>query len=280
VITPNTFVLGGQKCGSTWLASRLAEHPDVFMARQEIHFFDKDYNYSKGLQWYSQFFAQASGSVIIAEKTPEYLWAKGQGGKGRHCHCSDVHVRVHRHFPGARFIVVLRDPVRRALSAVNHVRSYGYVPPMFSTESILFGRKRNVGRALGLLEKGLYADMLEPYFDLFPRDKFLILSFEEGICRNPTETMASVCNFLGLPPFDFKNLEERENQVRASLPSMWLRYYFPRFKHGAHFLDTHFPAFVTKANDSLKDRLTNFYSPHNERLFALLGDRFIKWSSK
>jgi hypothetical protein len=276
---PNTFVLGGQKCGSTWLAARLGQHPSVFMAPKEIHFFDKDYNYSKGVSWYARFFAGVTTQSIVAEKTPEYLWANGRGGDGVHSHSADVHLRIRSHFPDARFIVVMRDPVRRALSAVNHIRSYGYVPPSYSTESMLFGRRREIGSAFGVLEKGIYVDMLEAYFDLFERRNFLLFGFEEAICKNPQETMKESFSFLGLETVHVAHLEERENQVRASIAGMWLRYCLPGFKRAAHLLDAHLPAFRAESSSSLVDRLTEFYGPHNERLFRALGVRFANWSS-
>jgi len=252
-------------------------HPSVFMAHKEIHFFDKDYNYSQGLSWYARFFAGVTNQSIVAEKTPEYLWANGRGGKGAHSHSPEVHRRLRSHFPEARFIVVLRDPVQRAISAFNHMRSYGYFPSFYSIESVLFGGKRNIGSAFGILEKGLYAEMLEAFFDLFTKERFLVLEFEEDLCRKPRETMKSVCDFLGLPAFEFKQLAERENQVQSSLAGMWAKYCFPRFKRVARYLDQHLPAHKVYVADSVRTQLQHFYKEPNESLFALLQKRFRGW---
>ena len=276
---PNTFLLGGQKCGSTWLASRLAQHPDVFMAEQEIHFFDKDYNYEKGLAWYSRFFDRATSQSIVAEKTPEYLWANGRGGKGVHSHSAEVHTRIKRHCPDAQFVVVLRDPVHRAVSAFNHARSNGYFCPAYSLESVLFGQNKRIGSAFGILEKGIYADMLVPYFNLFERKQFLVLSFEDDVCGRPKEALRAVCEFLNVAPFEFTQLAEPENQVRASLLGIWLRYLRPLLKRGARCLDRFLPPCRTHASPSLTAKLKEFYGPHNDRLFALLGTRFGGWIS-
>ena len=248
------------------------------MAEQEIHFFDKDYNYEKGPDWYARFFERVTTQSIVAEKTPEYLWANGRGGKGVHSHNPDVHRRIKSHFPDARFIVVLRDPVRRALSAANHVLSYGYISPSYSLESVLFGSKRHIGNAFGLLGKGLYAECLEAFFELFDRSRFLILGFEDDLCSKPKETMTKVCDFLSLAPFKFAQLDQRENQVQASLAGMWVRYLFPRFKKCAHFLDQRLSAHRASASQSLKARLCEFYRPQNERLFTLLQTRYGGWS--
>ena len=248
------------------------------MAHQEIHFFDKDYNYSKGMEWYSQFFAQASGRVIVAEKTPEYLWANGRGGEGIHSHSGDVHHRIKSHFPNARFIVVLRDPVRRALSAFNHARSNGYFSPEDTADSIMFGDKREMGSAFGILEKGIYADMLKPYFELFDRSRFLILGFEQGVCGKPRETLDMVCEFLGLSSFQFAGLDKPENQVRASLVGMWLRYRCPRLRQVARYLDRCLPACRMHTSETLVSELKDFYRPHNERLANLLDTSFGPWT--
>ena len=40
-ILPNFVVIGAMRSGTTSLYKYLQEHPDVFMPRKEIHFFDR-----------------------------------------------------------------------------------------------------------------------------------------------------------------------------------------------------------------------------------------------
>ena len=39
---PNFLCIGAQKAGTTWLQKALENHPDVYLPRKEIHFFDRD----------------------------------------------------------------------------------------------------------------------------------------------------------------------------------------------------------------------------------------------
>ena len=72
---PTFLVLGAQKCGTTWLAKMVSQHPDVSVAtKKEMHFFDKAYNYQKGLNWYEEQFDITSSTKAIGEFTPNYFW--------------------------------------------------------------------------------------------------------------------------------------------------------------------------------------------------------------
>ena len=42
---PNFLCIGAQKAGTTWLQKALEHHPDVYLPRKEIHFFDRDPSY-------------------------------------------------------------------------------------------------------------------------------------------------------------------------------------------------------------------------------------------
>ena len=64
---PSVYLLGGEKCGSTSLAFALSRHPQIQLARhalpgepafyrKEIHFFDDDLRYARGLGFYAAHF--------------------------------------------------------------------------------------------------------------------------------------------------------------------------------------------------------------------------------
>jgi len=42
---PNFFIVGAPKSGTTALNVYLSEHPDIFMARKELHYFGRDLIY-------------------------------------------------------------------------------------------------------------------------------------------------------------------------------------------------------------------------------------------
>src|SRR3954465_8128427 len=70
---PNLLVIGATKAGTTTLWHYLDVHPEIFMAPdKELHFFDLDENWAKGVDWYAERFAGAQGQAVIGEATPGY----------------------------------------------------------------------------------------------------------------------------------------------------------------------------------------------------------------
>lgn len=107
---PNFFIIGAPKCGTTSVASWLADHHQVyFCPRKEPHFFDADHRLPSGvrdsLSRYEAYFAGATASHrAIGEASTHYLRSK-------------VAVpAILQYSCGAKFIVCLREPVSMALS--------------------------------------------------------------------------------------------------------------------------------------------------------------------
>jgi hypothetical protein len=116
---PSVLIAGTQKSGTTVLAALLSEHPKVsFSLQKEVHFFDVDRNYNKGIAYYLKHFRpldvvtsntnnNKGGGIqlpIVAEATPFYIASRQS--------CS----RIAELHPGMKLIVLLREPVARAYS--------------------------------------------------------------------------------------------------------------------------------------------------------------------
>lgn len=99
------IIAGTQKSGTTVLSGLLAEHPLIaFSKKKELHFYDKDANYEKGLNHYLKGFSPKENSTYIGESTPFYVASRVA--------CE----RIAEDFPTAKLIVMLREPVERAYS--------------------------------------------------------------------------------------------------------------------------------------------------------------------
>uniref|UniRef100_A0A915MIU0 Sulfotransferase domain-containing protein n=1 Tax=Meloidogyne javanica TaxID=6303 RepID=A0A915MIU0_MELJA len=97
------IVLG--KGGTRALLDALALHPKVKIARHEVHFFDKEKNFRRGLDWYRKQMPKAGLDDIIIEKTPAYFTANPK-----------VPQRVFQFNPKIKFILIVRSPVTRTVS--------------------------------------------------------------------------------------------------------------------------------------------------------------------
>lgn len=56
MILPRFLVVGGQKCGTTWLSKMLEAHPEICLPKvcKETLFFTEFYH--KGIKWYARYF--------------------------------------------------------------------------------------------------------------------------------------------------------------------------------------------------------------------------------
>mgnify|MGYP006279047977 CR=1 FL=1 len=118
---------------------------------------------------------------------------------------------IHRHHPDARLIVILRNPVERAYSHFKMEVRDGRVPEPFATciseeltEERLGARTRH-----GILESGLYGQLLARYLERFDAKNLLILDFVELNQRQVL--LQKLGTFLEIDPKQFDLTERRFN---------------------------------------------------------------------
>ncbi|EGG20507.1 sulfotransferase [Cavenderia fasciculata] len=106
VCLPNFIVIGAMKAGTTFLDFYLQRHPMVAKhTKKELWFFNSYYN--KGIEWYVQYFepvVSLENPKLIGEATPFYI------------NNPFTAARMFSTLRNAKFIMMMRDPVDRALS--------------------------------------------------------------------------------------------------------------------------------------------------------------------
>ncbi|XP_017787193.1 PREDICTED: uncharacterized protein LOC108569938 [Nicrophorus vespilloides] len=70
---PQAIIIGVRKCGTRALLEMLNLHPRVQKAAGEVHFFDRDENYNKGLEWYRMKMPHSYSGQVTIEKSPSYF---------------------------------------------------------------------------------------------------------------------------------------------------------------------------------------------------------------
>ena len=264
---PDFLIIGAQKAGTSWLKEQLRAHPGVFMPRDEVHFFDHEDKYAKGSEWYADQFADGGPDQLIGEKTPEYLYLAEK---------SDVPEgagRIHNLLPDARLIAVFRDPVTRALSAINHMVTRHHISPLYSVDSLLLGRQRRF-LPWPVIEMGMYQRQLGPFLDLYGHESVLSLFYEDEVVAAPEAAIHRVCDFLGIRrEVNVKQFVRHVNRPRRSRIGLVVDRYAPvptRWTSNHNWL---FPQYYPRLSESARQELYSLYEPHNERLFDLLGRR-------
>jgi hypothetical protein len=225
VAMPDFFIAGVPKAGTTALHAALARHPALFMsAVKEPKFFLTDgpppaqggpgdaKTYREHV-WrradYEALFDPASAGQLRGESTPFYL------------HNRDAQQRIKAQIPGAKLIVVLRDPVERAHSNWTHLWSAG-LDPIGDVVQACAEEQRRI--AAGWAEfwhytaLGRYGEQLQHLFELFPREQVLVFRYR-ALVENPATVLDQVCAFLGVPQGVLTELP-RENVTAHPDPTL------------------------------------------------------------
>jgi hypothetical protein len=211
---PNALIIGVQKSATTWLTKRLAQHHEVFVANDELHYFDNNKNYSHGADWYRSQFDGVGSQKILCEKTGAYSWTECDGVDNEP---QDKQRRIKALVPNAKLIMILRDPVERAISAWNHNLRSGAISLELDINKILTDEYAPIVRDHGILSRGLYYKQLLKFRECFPIERLLILFHETDIKEQPDEAMRKVCKFLGVSEeYKFDDMNRPENQVEKT----------------------------------------------------------------
>jgi Sulfotransferase domain len=193
------FIIGGApRAGTTWLYELLDRHPDVHMAKPlkpEPKFFLRDDEYEKGLEYYStRWFGNAPSSKVAGEKSTDYLES------------ASAAERMARAVPHVKLIFLLREPVSRAYSNYLWSKMNGLETEDFATALRLEAqRERDLPdrlkftRPFSYFSRGVYADLLEPYFNRFMEHQLFIARYEDVVDR-PHSLAEAVHTFIGVTP--------------------------------------------------------------------------------
>ncbi len=248
---PDFLMIGAQKGGTGFLFRLLSRHPHVEPAAfKEVSFFSNYFD--RGVDWYRSYFpppTHKDGRKVLSwEGSPNYLL---------YPHAARRAAEIVGH---AKLIVLLRNPVDRAYSHYNHQVRMGHEPLSSFEEALEAEEGRLRGARERMLEnehynsvnfprfsyvsRGLYADQLAEWHKYFDESRMLILESED-LRERTGDTVDRILNFLNLPDW------EPENARRPK----------PKYRYEPMRPET-------------RQRLEEYFAPHNERLYDYLGKDF------
>ncbi len=245
---PDFLIIGGQKCGTSFLYQALASHPSFQPAvKKEVHFFDRSDHYEKGWFWYKRHFPQR-GKGLRFEASPRYLVHPEAPG------------RIRKWLGRLPLIAVLRDPVERALSAwvMYHHRfkdrpelQHRYEPRSFEEvirEELKAGPEK-VDDPRAYIARGYYSVQIGRYLEHFPKEALLLLDLAT-LKEDPRRCFERIFRHLGLS-------EDAERLPNTALVA-----------------DKNEREFDPEVDEELLDRLREHFVPYDKELEALWGERF------
>ncbi|KAM8960411.1 uncharacterized protein RCH25_036108 [Pelodytes ibericus] len=255
---PQAIIIGVKKGGTRALLEALRAHPDVRAVGVEPHFFDR--NYEKGLEWYRDLMPRTVDGQITMEKTPSYFVT------------NEAPQRIHSMAKDTKLIVVVRNPVTRAISDYTQTLSK---KPEIPTFEVLAFKNRTLGlidASWSALRIGIYALHLESWMQYFPLSQILFVS-GESLISNPAEELAKVQEFLGLRRI-ITDKHFHFNKTKG----------FPCLKKPE---DTGAPRCLGKSkgrthpkiDPDVIQRLRKFYKPFNAMFYQMTGQDF-QWEKE
>ena len=182
------IIVGAQKCGTTALAHFLSQHPEIGMAYpKEVHLFDSpeystDWTPEQIDKRYLSYFGHCAGAAIRGEATPIYMFLP------------EIARELKRYNPDLKLIVLLHDPVERAISHYymekNRNKEHRPLWRALLSEPARLRRckdARAYGSAMRVCSyrrRGLYSLQLRNLYRSFDKDRVLIIRTRDLLKRH------------------------------------------------------------------------------------------------
>ncbi|WP_199252761.1 sulfotransferase [Chachezhania sediminis] len=301
-MTPNFFIIGAPKCGTSALAQYLDDHANVFFCNpKEPFYFSDDY---PELSKQHELDDDESYLRLFAAADPAVHKAVGEGSTNYLASHRAI-PRILEMVPDARFIVMLRDPIQvahafhmeqiwdrnedeedfRKAWALQDARARGENLP----ETCLAPQFLQYRDVAG------FSEQIERFFALVPADRRLVL-FQEDLKTDPRSVYVRTLAFLGLdddgrddfPVVNASHKHRFESVANLVLrPPKWIEPAVWRFRTWAR---NQKPWYIEAIKEKLRVKskraeispefeteLRIHFSSEVERLEALLGTDLSHW---
>ncbi len=193
-MTKPTFIgIGGQKCASTWLASCLSHHPEIFIhPKKEIKYFNEktqdftpNNNFEQPESWYLSHFNNTEKYLSRGEFTPDYLTSP------------TAPQRIYDLLGEVKILCIVRNPVDRFRSHLRHCIRRGLLKAPRGNNVTKKDVVDSIEKYPGLVRNGYYAKGLSKYIELFGKSSVHV-SIYERIVTNPSDGLSAIYNHLGV----------------------------------------------------------------------------------
>lgn len=254
-LQPDFIIPGEAKCGTTSLYRYLTAHPDVAPAevKEPRTFLDSGASPILCRRHYPLSLVRWVGSlsgrrILTGEASAEYFSK------------SSVPGAIATALPKVHIIVLLRNPVTRALSDYRMLRRSGHLTEPFEKvvrrclawlddpelAPLVRSASQSEHNPVRILQRGLYLEPLLSWKKHFP-DLTVIRS--EDLFQDPEGTMSWLYRHLGLAPFVLPDLRAYRRSEAGDIPSA-----------------------------ALLGEMAEFFRPRNEELYRYLG-RDLDWEN-
>ena len=247
---PNAIIVGCAKCGTRALLWFLSFHPDVKTVNTETHFFDTDTIYEKGLSWYGGLFESRRQNQIGIEKTPAYFMD------------DKVPRRIHNMNSSIKLLFIVCEPVRKAISQYTQLLHNEKNTESFERRFFEHGVINSYHRSV---KEGMYHENLQRWLKWFPLKQMMFVDGDR-FKVDPSAELRIVEDFLHIQHFNYKDIVVY-NQTKG---------FFCIFVREVRCLDDNKGRPHPYVDPELKQKLADYYRPHNHKFSEFVG-RFFDW---
>jgi len=266
---PNAIIIGVKKSGTYALLRYLNENSRIKSAlklngcpRNEIHYFDNDDNYAKGLKWYQKQMPfvclKNQNQTIVIEKTPGYFSIEAAAR------------RIRDFNPNIKIIAIVREPITRLQSELTqcHLKKANSARKKFKCKNFdeIF-QKKNWSDVKMLKNRfignSVYYLQLKRWYQIFNSSQILIVN-AESFRKEPWTDLNKVERFL--------NIDEEINRETFRFDEK-KKFYCLNEPQGC-LGDNKGRKHVVELSQKSRDRLKKFFQKWNQKLFELIGQQF------
>jgi len=176
-VPKHLFIIGAQRSGTTYLFNVLDEHPEVYMAKPvkpEPKYFMNFANVDQSYNLYCQkYFKKTCNVAWLGEKSTSYIES------------DEAMFTINRLLPEATILVMLRNPVERAISHYCFTKYHGLEPydieRAIQDEQFRIHSRHNASTSVtpyAYIERGKYTRYLDRWSQLFVGQQFIPLVAE------------------------------------------------------------------------------------------------------
>ena len=160
--------------------SFISMNPYVCVQGGEVHFFDRDDNYAKGLSWYKNKMPKCWPNQLVIEKSPRYFVHEAAPARVQNMNMSIM------------LMAIFKDPAKRLISDYTHERGlyqsrhHGQKYPSF--EKAVFDEHGNVNVSYEPVQVGIYVKHLKRWLEYFPWKQIHIIDGDKFI-KDPAPSL-------------------------------------------------------------------------------------------
>nr|XP_006820905.1 PREDICTED: heparan sulfate glucosamine 3-O-sulfotransferase 2-like [Saccoglossus kowalevskii] len=262
----DVFIVGVKKCATDAVRNLLVVHPSVMFRRspstnlQEIHFYDRHYN--DGYGWYRKQLPFVKKGQLVLEKTPQTFSFPEDAPRKIATEAN----------PKTKIIVILCDPVVRAISDYVHerkVKAYQrFRPPYYridnkSFEKSVFNESGMIDFDNELIKMGMYSKHMKRWLEYFPKTQIYVIDGND-FKVDPVSEIQKIEKFLGLPSY------LQKEHLDFNSDTKFYCIVFPKIRCPNKTKGRRHPQIPTEVTD----QLYAFYQPYDNELQNLLNRKF------